>query len=434
MLGIFMLVIALSTQIGFLVFQMVTKKRQSKVKNIIRIGAFICFTLLLFLEFYWWGFRWIGLFITLTIMAVLGVMFFIKEPKVEEEFNGFKTVLSCMLGCILLTVVILPGIIFPQFKAIKGTGKYEVTTISSTYIDETRMETFTEAGEDRKISVQFWYPVIEENADHFPLVVFSHGSFGFRGSNQSTFEELASNGYVVCSIDHTYHAFYAQHMDGSNTIVNMEFLNNAVNIENDMYDEQTTFNLTKDWLKLRTADMNFVLDEIFKNINKNSVEPVYSIIDTDNIGLFGHSLGGATAAQLGRERMDVDSIIVIDGTMLGERLDYRDGKMVLIEDAYPLPLLNLYNDSHYQEAKRVGMEYDNIHASSNGIEAYDVVIRDSGHLNFTDLPLFSPVLGRMLGVGEVDSRYCVETMNNIILNFFNYTLKEGNELQIKKEY
>ena len=434
MLGIITLLIALSAQIGFLVYQKATKNRQTKMKNIIRIAAFAIFSLLLITGVYWWGFRWMGLFILLTVSAILSAIYFIRRPKAEKEYKGLAAILSCVNGCILLTFCILPGILFPQFKEVAPTGSYAVETASYTYVDASRIESLSETGENRKLSVQFWYPAGEANSETFPLVVFSHGSFGYRGSNLSTFEDLASNGYVVCSIDHSYQAFFAQHTDGSNTLVDMEFLNDAVNIENGVYDEQRTYDLTHEWMELRTADMHFVLDEILRNTDKDNPEHVYSLIDTEKTGLTGHSLGGATAAQLGRERSDVDAVIVIDGTMIGEELGFENGQAILNAEPYPIPLLNLYNDSHYEDALELGTAYNNLYASAHAIEAYDVVIRGSGHLNFTDLPLFSPALARMLGTGEVDSRYCIETMNQTVLEFFNYTLKDAGGLHLETEY
>ena len=241
MLGVITLLIALSAQIGFFVYQMVTKNRQTKIKNIARIAAFAVFSLLLITGVYWWGFRWMGLFILLAILAILGAFYFIKRPKAEKEYKGVSAILSCVNGCILLTFCILPSLLFPQFKAVAPTGVYAVETASYTYVDASHIEPLSETGENRKLSVQFWYPAGEANAETFPLVVFSHGSFGYRGSNLSTFEDLASNGYVVCSIDHSYQAFFARHTDGSNTLVDMEFLNDAVNIENGVYDKQKTY-------------------------------------------------------------------------------------------------------------------------------------------------------------------------------------------------
>ena len=434
MLGIITLLIALCVQIGLLIYRMVTKNRQTKVTHIIRLTSFTIFTLLLTTGVYWWGFRWMGLFILLAILAIFSGIYFIKKPRREKEYKGWHAILSCVTGCVLLVVCILPGILLPQFKPVASTGSYAVDTASVTFVDESRAESFSETGENRKLTVQFWYPDNGSETDSYPLLVFSHGSFGYRGSNLSTFEDLASNGYVVCSIDHSYHAFFASHTDGSTTLVNTEFLNDAVSITNGEYDGQTTYQKTHEWLALRAADMDFVLNEILNNTEGEVPEFVYSIINEEKIGLWGHSLGGATAAQLGRDRSDVDSVIVIDGTMLGEELGFEDGQAVLNPEPYPVPLLNLYNESHYEDAKEQGEAYNNLSASAHGVEAYDVMIHGSGHLNFTDLPLFSPALARMLGTGEADSRYCIETMNQIVLDFFNDTLKDTGTLHLQPEY
>lgn len=434
MLGITTLLIALSAQFGLLIYRLVTKNRQMKAMHIMRIAASMIFAFLLATGVYWWGFRWAGLFILLAILAVFSIVFFIRKPKIQKEYKRSTAILSCISGCFLLTFCILPGILFPQFTPVAPTGPYAVETKSVTFVDDSRVDPFSKTGENRKLTVQFWYPDVDEGTDTFPLAVFSHGAFGYRGSNISTYEDLASNGYVVCSIDHSYHAFFAKHTDDTMTFVNTAFLNDAVNITNGDYDEQTTYNKTHEWLALCTGDMNFVLNEILNNTEDKIPESVSSLIDKDKIGLFGHSLGGAAAAQIGRERPDVDAVIVIDGTMIGEEIGFEGGQAILTSEVYPVPLLNLYNDIHYEDARELGTAYNNLSASAHAVEAYDVVIRGSGHLNFTDLPLFSPTLARKLGTGEVDSRYCIEKMNQIVLDFFNHTLKDAGPLQLQTEY
>lgn len=434
MLGLITLFAALSVQIGFLIYQFITKNLMTKKKHVIRLSAFAAFSLLLVTGVYWWGFRWIGLFIVLAISAIISIIYILKKPKTVKQYKSLNAILSCISGCILLTFCILPGIIFPQLKQVAPTGPYSVDTTSITLVDDSRVDPFSEAGEKRKLTVQFWYPAVREGQDKYPLAVFSHGSFGYRGSNLSTFIGLASNGYVVCSIDHSYHAFFTQHDDGSTELVNMEFLNDAVNITNGAYDEKTTYDKTHAWLDLRTDDMNFVVNKVLSSEGKDIPESLTSLINMEKIGLFGHSLGGAAAAQLGRERQDIDAVAVIDGTMIGEEIAFENGQGVLTTEVYPVPLLNLYNDSHYEDANLEGTAYNNLSASVNAVEAYDVVIRGSGHLNFTDLPLFSPTLAGMLGTGERDSRYCIETMNEIVLKFFDHTLKDVKELNLQTEY
>lgn len=434
MLGIITLIVALGAQVALLVFRMATRSWQLKATHFARIAAFITFSLLTITGVFWWGFRWMGLFLLLAVLAAFSVLYFARHTKKEKQYRGFRTIFSCISGCLLVSFCILPGILFPQFKEVAPTGSFDANTQSVTLVDEARVDPFSRSGGNRKLTVQFWYPSAAEDTDSFPLVVFSHGAFGFRGSNLSTFEDLASNGYVVCSIDHSYHSFFARHTDGSSTLVNLDFLNDAVNITNGAYDEKTAYDKTHEWLALRAADMNFVLDEFLHNESGKIPEDVFARIDPDKIGLSGHSLGGATAAQLGRERPDVDAVAVLDGTMFGEEVAFENGSVVLTGNSYPVPLLNLYNEDHYEEARQLGTAYDNLSASAHAVEAHDVVIHGSGHLNFTNLPLFSPALARMLGTGQVDSRYGIETMNQIVLEFFNHTLKDGADLNLQPAY
>ncbi len=435
MLGNITLWIALGTQIAFLACRLATKQWQTKAMLITRIAALITFSLLSLAGVYWWGFRWIGLFLLLFVLAAVSVVRFARKHKAEKAFKVWPAVRAFISGSLLLVFCILPGILFPQLEQVPATVRFAVQTQSVTLVDTARAESFSAASEPRKLTVQFWYPADAQGTDRFPLVVFSHGAFGYRGSNLSTFQNLASNGYVVCSIDHSYHAFFAQHTDGTRTLVNMDFLNDAVGITNCEYDAKTTYDKTHSWLSLRTADMNFVLNSVLAADGGLIPASISACIDPERIGLFGHSLGGATAAQLGRERSDVDAVAVIDGTMFGEEVSLNpDGTVVLNQTPYPVPLLNLYNESHDRDAKQQGATYSNLSASAHAIEAYDVVIAGSGHLNFTDLPLFSPALAGMLGTGTVDSRYCIETMNQIVLQFFDHTLKGSAAFGLQEVY
>ena len=87
-------------------------------------------------------------------------------------------------------------------------------------------------------TVQFWYP---SDADgKYPLVIFSHGSFGTITSNVSLFTDLASHGYVVGSIGHTYQSFYTTDADGKTTMLDSSFMH-EVSIEDAKTDKQQSF-------------------------------------------------------------------------------------------------------------------------------------------------------------------------------------------------
>ncbi len=77
----------------------------------------------------------------------------------------------------------------------------------------------------------------------------------------------------------------------------------------------------------------------------------------------------------------------------------------------------------------------NDYVGKNAINYKEVIFEDAGHLNFTDLPVFSPVLAKMLGVGEVDAKECIDNVNEVVLTFFDYYLKgEGTPDDILAEY
>ena len=422
-MGTITLVLLLALEAFLLVWSIVTKSNHREEKAIISIGLLALFGLLLVTGVYEWSFRYAALLLVLVIQAIFSAIILVR--KREKEYRLRRNVLRLVRNCFIFTFALFLAILCPQYEQPKTTGTYEVATAKYTWTDTGRVDEFSESGENRALTVEFWYP---ENTDKtYPLVVFSHGAFGFSGSNYSTFAELASNGYIVASIGHTYQAFYTMDTNGKLTIVDTDFINKAseINAIVDTQNEEEIYNTTREWMKLRTDDENFVIDTILSECGSGKSNTLFSIINTEKIGLMGHSLGGAASAQIGRIRNDIDAVIVLDGTMLGEEVAFENNAVVLNTTPYPIPILNLYAEDHYiNSMELVGDAYNNFYATKNAICAYETVIQDAGHLNFTDLPLFSPALAKMLGVGTVDTRYCIETMNKVVLEFFNGYLKD----------
>lgn len=437
MLGSSVLFVLILVEVVFAVFSLVKKSDLKKEKSIVRIAMFIIFVLLVISPIIDWNFRWFILGLLLLIQAIFGILFILKKKDNFTAKKG-KIIFSLLNRVFLIIMLVIPAIILPQYASINPTGEYSVGTVSYTLTDESRKEYFTEEDDNRRVTMQLWYPSDQLEQEKiaskgkFPLVVFSHGAFGFRKSNYSTFQELASHGYTVCSIDHTYHAFMTKQEGGQIIIGNMEFMNKAMQVQNGELGEEEMYKLEQAWMELRTGNMEFVLDYIKKMAMLDNSDAVFQTIDLEHIGVLGHSLGGATAAQLGRDDEDVDAVIVIDGTMLGEIVGFEDGKEIIKDIPYPKPIMNIYNETHYIEALELKDSYANMIASKNAINSYEVVIKESGHVNFTDLPMVSPFLSKLLGTGDVDARYCIETINELILQFFDSSLKSSN-VAIAKE-
>ena len=121
----------------------------------------------------------------------------------------------------------IPALWSPPVIPLPVTSGYAYETVSFTWIDDAREEEFCSDGSSRRVAVQFWYPVSGEG-ENFPLIVFSHGAFGYRMSNYSAYTELASNGYVVCSVEHPYHAIFSELDDGEVIIVDKQFMSEIV--------------------------------------------------------------------------------------------------------------------------------------------------------------------------------------------------------------
>ncbi|ROR29068.1 platelet-activating factor acetylhydrolase isoform II [Mobilisporobacter senegalensis] len=433
MTGIIILTIGIIVNIGFAMYCIKINSHSKDIKSYLHIISFVLFSFLIIFKIIKWGFQWTTLFTLLSLQALIGLWYIIrKKKKAEKTYTTVRIIIICISNCLLITFAIIPAILFPQYEPLAQTGNYNTRTMSYTLTDPDRIESYSNQTENRKVSIQFWYP--ESENEKFPLVIFSHGAFGFRGSNYSTFVELASNGYVVCSIDHTYQSFFTQQVNGEVAIVNVDFLNDAIAIQNNDYNKREEFELTHNWLNLRLADTNLIIDNILSKASSPSSDEVFQMINTEKIGMFGHSLGGATAAQIGRERNDIDAVIVVDGTMIGEVTGLDMEKEILNNTPYPIPILNLYNEEHYKDALDNSSIYANMVVTSNASAASQVVIKGSGHLNFTDLPMFSPFIANMLGTGKVDSRYCIKTMNQIILDYFDHYLKNTKELNLMEEY
>ena len=434
-MGMIILMAELVIEIAFATYCVITKSNQGKLRSYLRIGAFAVFILLTLVSVIQWGSRWYLLAILLLVWAALGLWALLRKQDQVKPFQA-RTILFKAIATLLLVIIVLtPALIFPQYKLPPMTGKYPVTTVTYTYTDPNRIETFSKTGGNREVNVEFWFPM--QSTGKFPLVVFSHGAFGMKGSNTSTFMDLASNGYVVCSIDHPYHSLYTRDSNGRTTTIDPAFLQEFMNANNGKYDEKTSFDLEQGWIKLRTADINFVLDTILAKAKDTNSGQVYQLVNNAKIGLFGHSLGGESSAQVARERQDISAVIDLDADLGGEYLTYTNGKYVINDRVYPTPILIIFTDELVRRMASIP-DLSNVVASkkvlANAPQAFEIDMPGTNHMSLTDLAVISPLLVKainssytMVGGYEADPYTVIEKMNSHVLRFFNVFLKnEGS--------
>jgi predicted dienelactone hydrolase len=210
------------------------------------------------------------------------------------------------------------------------TGSSRVGTRVMRLVDATRDDPFLENGTKRELMVRFWYPASQVQAckpaeytppavwSYFsqliglplpavmtnscldapitngahPVVVFTHGYTGTFTDYTFIFEDLASRGYVVASVDHTYEATAVEFPEGR--FVHSGF---GSHLGSKLLEDEQALALA---LTVRLADLKFVRTEL-ERMNTTPRGPFAGKLDTTKVALAGHSMGGL-AASLGVQR------------------------------------------------------------------------------------------------------------------------------------
>jgi hypothetical protein len=123
--------------------------------------------------------------------------------------------------------------------------------------------------------------------------------------------------------------------------------------------------------------------------------------------------------------------------MLGEQTGVENGNPVINEEPYPTPLLSINKEEHYLDclkAREMGYNYANNIILDNAVTGYTTYFKGTEHMNFTDLPLFSPFLANMLGNGTVDPADCIDRVNAIVVDFMDCYLKGEGTFTVNESY
>lgn len=395
------------------------------------------------------SFRFMGLFVLLIIRIIIAFIGYLLVRKKEEKSkHPVMIILSALLSAVLISGSMIPSFLISDYDGLPVSGEYEIAEANAILIDRSRTEKFETDGSNREVPVYFYYPANAAEGEKFPLVIFSHGSFGYYQSNHSTYAELASNGYVVVSTEHPHHSLFTTDTNGNTIIVDAAFMNDVMSINAEDVSEETAYKRSSEWFRLRAEDINFAIDSIKSAAGADALPEYWysqksediitalSMTDTEKIGVMGHSLGGAASVSVGRTRNDISAVIDLDGTMLSEVTGVENDMQIVKAEPYTTPLLSFDNEEHHfssLESREMGKPYANNIVHDNAVCGYRTYIVGTGHMNFTDLPMFAPPLAKMLGTGSVDPEECMLTVNRITLEFFDSFLKGKGEFSVPEQ-
>lgn len=362
---------------------------------------------------------------------------------------------------VLIASSAVAATVLPMFHLPKATGPYAVGTRTIHVVDQSRRETHVKGAEKlRELNVQIWYPTSSISGERAPyrrpgettllssyqaaidtdayrdapvaaprgtnaVVVFNHAWNGLR--TQDTFEtiDLASHGFIVVSIDHTYNAIQTAFPDG-------RMISGTVSGDLDDFNRESPavlFERGNAELQVETADVSFVLDTL-ERWNQDPASPFYGKVDLSRVAVMGHSFGGAVAIQSAISDRRVRAAINMDGWVFGD----------FPSTGLDKPLLQMISDEPYPTDRELSSADPNVHGTAcfDGIFAaslqtslqrhggYLLRLRGTKHMDFSDRPLYSP-FRRLTSSGIEDWRTAAADIRTYTLIFLQRTLFGANQ-------
>ena len=160
--------------------------------------------------------------------------------------------------------------------------------------------------------------------------------------------------------------------------------------------------------------------------NRNPRSPWFHRIDANNAGAFGHSFGGAVAAEVCYQDPRIKAALNEDGWMFGEVATRGLDKpyLVMNDDGPPIISTRLQSKDVQtrREAELTQIDIDNLNHTFRAYGGYMLTIRGSRHFDFSDRPLYSPIR-RLTEAGTISAVRVHEITEAYTLQFFQHALQ-----------
>ena len=261
-------------------------------------------------------------------------------------------------------------------------------------------------------------PPVSPQQRSYPVVIMRAGASSGVLNYSTLAEDLASHGYVVVGFDAPYRTGLVVFPDGR--VMRRTAENNPERcvVPGRAEMERCVSRVMAAW----TGDIAFVLGRLDRLNTSDSSGRFTGRLDMTRVGVFGHSLGGAVAAQFCHEDSRCKAGIDIDGAPHGS----------VIEAGLSQPFMFLLSD-HGDESDSASIQiksdiqsiYDHIPPDRR----LRVAIRGAFHYMFSDdgavlkSSLVRGVL-RMFGRLGIDARRQLAVTTYCVHTFFDWYLKE----------
>jgi len=289
------------------------------------------------------------------------------------------------------------------------------------------------------LDTQVWHNGILSNQEEkYPVVLFSHGLGNGSWNYQWLTRELASQGYVVVSVDHTHFSFGTEFADGRYVPILPQWVTGIPHLE------QMDKAIDQVWVK----DLQFVIRQLEALNQTDDKQGFMHSLDLENIAAVGHSFGGAAAARALQVEPRIKAAVNIDGAfvgMTGESAKLtkpfafmateENHKMFRGEAEQPLP--PGLDEQTVREMKEMFGVFRNRYAEAVDGAAYDITIAGATHMSFTDLPLLQPYLAgspfAALPQATAKPEQLHALSNSVIRSFLEKTLRDKQDTLLDVE-
>ncbi|GAA3203661.1 lipase [Nonomuraea roseoviolacea subsp. carminata] len=253
---------------------------------------------------------------------------------------------------------------------------------------------------------------VEPRAGKLPVVLFGSGDGGPRTLGTTLVEDLASRGYLVVTVDHTYEADQVE-FPGRRLV-------RALPLPAKLTPKVIAKLLAKH-SRARLADMRHVLDQVTalahgRPIGGRLPEGMLGAPDASRVGVLGQSLGGSVAAQLTRDDARVDAGVNVDGAYVGP----------VAARGVARPFLQLAAEAHTRDSEP---SWRSFWRASTGWKR-ELRFKGAAHGSFTDLQPLLPQVAAKLStvpladyVGTIDPGRSVAAQRAYVGAFFDLHLR-----------
>jgi predicted dienelactone hydrolase len=427
-------------------------KRKPVFVNLLPAAALVLIAVHLVVEKYRWQ--------MIPLYALALVCFLTSLPALIRRGGGaFRrrswASVGLALSLLLTALFAAVPVLLPVPTTPAPTGPHKVGTLTLTLTDSSRKELYSGNPNDpRKFMIQVWYPArpannaqtapwmpnadivapaiahflhlpdfflnhlelsrtssyenapLDPSGGPYPVLVFSHGWEGFRAQNTFQVQELASQGYVVVGMEHTYGSVVTVFPDGQVAYNNPQAL--PSNLTGDAYD-QAARKLVAQW----SGDIGYALDTLAKLNVSDPQDILQGAMDLNKVGVFGHSTGGGATVQFCATDSRCKAGMPMDAFMSPVSAEVLDHGM-------SQPFLFLWSQT-FSSTKNTALFNRMLPHVAQPVGVY--TIQGTAHYDFSDLPSLTP-LAPMLGLkGPLEAGRVIQIIDSYSLAFFNQTLK-----------